>query len=373
MKEYKYFIQKISKPTDDVLTLELGDIRGLPVFDFKPGQYVMIYYKNFLGRLEQKHTFSIASSPLEKKFIRLGIKLGGKFTRGLLNLKAGHEIIVQGPYGNFVYDENKYLDMVMIAGGIGITPFLSAMNYAVDKNLPNKLSLIYSNRTLAGTAFYSEIRNAEKGNKNFRTLFTVTGEKLPPAYAGFINSRLNPAIIQEFIGGVYGKSFFLCGPGPFMRAARNNLIALGADQSEIRMEAFSMPGSNFWPGVKNITYATTVSAAVFLLAYYSINNTVLNSTKAVKKSYDPLLLQNINKSVTDRLAAINNEEAKSTSLLQQTAASSTLNIVEANTQTSQPTAISQPTSTPQPTLTPPPAPVPQPTPAPQPTPRTGMS
>jgi ferredoxin-NADP reductase len=317
MKEYKYYIQKTFKASADVLILELGDIRGLPVFDFKPGQYVMIYYKNAKGRLEQKHTFSIASSPLEKGCVRLGIKIGGQFTRGLAGLKIGDEIFVQGPYGNFVFDENKYSDLVMIAGGIGITPFISTLYYAAHKGLANRLSLIYSNKTIGNTAFYNEIRSLETKNNNFRALFAVTDEKNPLPKEGVVYSRINANMINDFVGSVYGKTFFLCGPGLFMAAAKDHLFELGADRSQIQMEDFTMAAHMFWPGLKNISYATAVSAAVLLVTFNLVNKPVSSVSAPVNKEYDSTVINNINKAVSDRLSTITNAKDKAIADLKQ--------------------------------------------------------
>jgi NAD(P)H-flavin reductase len=96
MSEYRYYIKKIYQTQPDQVLIELGDPNGLPVFNFRPGQYAMISYKNSSGQTEDKHAFSIASSPTQKNSLIFGIKIQGAFTKGLLNLKEGEEIIVFG-------------------------------------------------------------------------------------------------------------------------------------------------------------------------------------------------------------------------------------------------------------------------------------
>ena len=207
MNNHQYYLKNITRTHSDIVVLELADIKGRPVFNFKSGQYVMIAYRNQKGGMEQRHAFSIASGPTQ------GIKIGGKFTQGLLFLQPGDPISVAGPYGNFVFEPKKNLDLVMLAGGIGITPFLSAMQYATDAQLPNQLSLLYSNRTLEGTIFLNEIRQLEARNPNLRTLLSITEEKIPPQTPGIVNRRIDGQIIKDFTGGVQGKTFFICGPG----------------------------------------------------------------------------------------------------------------------------------------------------------------
>jgi ferredoxin-NADP reductase len=271
--EYKYQIREIHQPSPDVVVLELADKSGQPVFDFRPGQYVMISYANEKGRLERKHAFSLASSPAEKDHIRLGIKIGGKFTQGLLKLKKGSQVLVNGPFGGFIFDEKKHHDSVFLAGGIGITPFFSAMQYAADKGLPNKMTLLYSNKTVEGTLFFREIRDLEKKNKNLRSLFSVTDKNVLPVLKGVVNRRLDAGMIQDFAGGVSGKTFFICGPASFMKSMKQHLLTLGAEQGQIEMEGFSMlTGAGFLVGTKNLAYAMGFSGALMMASFYFIAN-----------------------------------------------------------------------------------------------------
>lgn len=273
MNEYRYYIKKSEKPVADIVVLELADIRGVPVFDFQPGQYVMISYRNGNGRLWEKHTFSIASSPLKKDSLRLGIRLMGKFTTGLAELKVGHEIYVSGPFGRFVFDEGKHSEAVFIAGGVGITPFVSSLAYATEKQLANKMSLLYSSRTLQGAVFAEEILELEGQNENMRALFSITEEKLPHKYSHIIEERISAEMIQKFIGHPFGKTFFLCGPVPFMDAMRKNLAAIGAHPNQIETEEFSMiPDTSLWLRIRNTSYAFGVAAAVFAMIFYAIQS-----------------------------------------------------------------------------------------------------
>lgn len=271
MKEYKYRIKKAEKPTDDVVILELEDKSGKPVFNFKSGQYVLVSYKNDSGKMTDKHAFSIASPPSEKRHIRLGIKILGNFTQGISKLEEGAEIFVSGPFGDFIFDAEKHKDAVFLAGGIGITPFISALREATEKRLPNRLSLIYSNRTVKSTIFFREIKELEEQNKNISTLFSITEEKITPNIEGVVNERINKQIISKCVGEVSGKTFFLCGPLKFMESAKSHLTSLGVMEKQIITEEFSMiPDAGFWPILKNLSYAAGFSIALAFLPFYII-------------------------------------------------------------------------------------------------------
>jgi ferredoxin-NADP reductase len=289
MKEYRYFIKKTEKPALDVVVLELADIRGVPIFDFKPGQYVMICYRNKKGHMEEKHAFSIASSPMKKDSLRLGIKIMGKFTTGLSQLKAGQEIFVMGPFGNFVFDEKKYNEIVFIAGGIGITPFISTLQYACDKKLPNSMGLLYSNKNLKGTTFMNELLEMEENNVNITSIFSVTEEKISENSNKIINGRITPLLMKKFVGKTKGKTFFICGPVPFMDAMKKNLSEIGVLDFQIEMEEFSMlPDDKAVTKLENLWYALTFSAVLFVLSLYiiyqSVSNSIINSNNSATSS-----------------------------------------------------------------------------------------
>lgn len=316
MLEYKYYIRKIFQPAPDQIVIEAGDKSGRPVFNYQPGQYAMISYRNQRGQLEDKHAFSLASSPTNVDVVCFGIKLEGAFTRGLLNLQVGDELRVFGPYGQFCYEELKYPDAVMIAGGIGITPFFSALNYANDYKLNNKLALIYSARTQAGATFYPEIKTLQAKNPHLKTLFSFT-EETSVSGANVINKRLDANIIKNFVGDVSGKTFFICGPSLFMAAMVANLLSLGVARSQIKMEEFSMiPDKNWSSKIKNISYALAFSALVFIISF-SLIYKAATAMATAKKNYDTNQLAMINKATYERMVAVYDSKNKALADLNQ--------------------------------------------------------
>lgn len=304
MSEYKYYIRKIYQSSPSIVILEVGDKRGRPVFSYRPGQYAMISYRNKQGRLEDKHAFSIASSPTEKNFIRFGIKIEGPFTQGLLGLKEGNELVVAGPYGSFVYEENKYSEVVLLAGGIGITPFFSALKYAADQGLDNKLALIYSAKTSKAAAFYDEIVDLNNQNPNFTALFSFTAEAGMPANKNTVYQRVDAQAIKNFIGNVYGKTFFICGPSSYISSMVANLLSLGVTKDQMEREEFSMiPDQALWPRLRNMSYALSLAAVLFFISFNLINKASATTNINAKK-YDAAQVSQINQVAYDRMVAL---------------------------------------------------------------------
>ena len=384
LSETKYRLRRVYRNTADVITLEICDPEGKPMFKYKPGQYVMISYRNDRGRIELRHAFSIASSPTNADKIDLGIKVLGNFTQGLLGLKPGDDIFVSGPYGRFVFDEKKHQDLVMIAGGIGITPFISALEYATDRDLPNKISLLYSVKTKGDLAYFDTIRQLAAANRNLRALCAVTKETSGKLPAGIVNSRLDKRLIGEFLGSVRGKTFFICGPKSFMDAMKANILALGAEAGQIEMEEFEMlPDAGWWKPARNLAYALSATAAIFILIFNQINQpsaaATVNPTESV---IDPQSLYQLNQYIYNRWSGISGNKSQAMADLRQrlAEAQAALQRAEQTTPsvpsagTPQAAAPSPQPTTPSNTVQTPPAPIPAPRPmTTMPMPRTRMS
>ena len=151
-----YIVDKIQQTDAGVVLLEIVP-RGHNYFDFLPGQYAMLAFSDFFGKMTEKHPFSIASSPHDSKRLKFGIKVQGEFTTRISKMKKGDEIGVFGPFGDFAFDDKKMKNIVFFAGGIGVTPFINMINYASDAKLKNEMTLFYSNRNKKSTTFLDEL------------------------------------------------------------------------------------------------------------------------------------------------------------------------------------------------------------------------
>lgn len=134
-----------------------------------------------------KRDFSIASAPHELPRIMITTRMRDTaFKRNLKNMPLGTKIKVSAPMGSFVLHKNADKPAVFLAGGIGITPVLSIIADAMYRKLPHKLMLLYSNRTVASTAFLADFETWAKENPNFIFIPTITDEQpknWPPASA----------------------------------------------------------------------------------------------------------------------------------------------------------------------------------------------
>jgi len=288
MPKYQYLIKHNNNSFSDAIIIALEPKTPKDIFGFIPGQYAMLSFYDSAGRLFINHPFSIASSPTDDDLV-FGIRVMGRFTQTLSKLPVGTQIDVLAPFGDFVFEEDKYPEVVFIAGGVGITPFISASRYATLKGLKNKITLLYSTRNLKDALFYEDIKHMASVNPNFSTKIAISNEAVPEGTLFCENCRISKELISTSVDSVANKDFFLCGPAPFMKAMEENLAALGVSKNKIHQEAFSVvPNLSFKNNFKNIflvygfSLALFIATLIFVSGGFDVKETVIQ--EAPKKS-----------------------------------------------------------------------------------------
>ncbi|MBL7054085.1 FAD-dependent oxidoreductase [Patescibacteria group bacterium] len=235
-QDFSCKIQSKKNLTSDIVKLKIV-LKNKDILDFRPGQFIMLGLYDKLGNIWQKRAFSICSSPLNKEYIELVIKIGGSFTQKINKLKTGDKVVVFGPFGEFVFEENRMNNVVLLAGGIGATPFMSIIRYCSQKKLNNKLFLIYSNKIKQNIVFYKELKAIIKKNKNFKVVFSLTS-KVPFFWQGE-KKRIDKQMIKKYCFPFKNKYFFLCGPKRFIKLTIACLLELGISEDYIKTEKWA--------------------------------------------------------------------------------------------------------------------------------------
>ena len=125
-------------------------------FSFKPGQYANFSFVEPLSPNidDSSHVFSLASSPHHKDTVMIVLRMrDSAFKDALKKIPLGTKLKVSRPLGKFLLHEDSAQPAVFLAGGIGITPFLSMVEWHTEHQSPHKIQLFYSNRSPASTAF----------------------------------------------------------------------------------------------------------------------------------------------------------------------------------------------------------------------------
>ena len=209
-------------------------------FSFKPGQAVDLILLDppTTDGANGRHAFSIVSAPFEPELVVATRMRDSVFKNALKGLPIGSSAQLEGPFGSLTLHNDRARPAVFIAGGIGITPFMSILRQATKDQLQQRLVLLYSNRRPEDSAFLVELQQLERENKNFRLVATMTQmrvSKLPwQGETGLLGEALLRKIGAELVAPIY----YLAGPPAMVGALRDNLNHAGVNDDDIRSEEF---------------------------------------------------------------------------------------------------------------------------------------
>ena len=176
-------------------------------------------------RYEQFHPFSITSTPNERE-LKVVFKEVGDYTHAMRSLEEGAWARVEGPYGTFSYLNVPNERQVWIAGGIGITPFLSMARSLDDSRFD--IDFYYSMKSIRNAYLLAEFLQIQAGNPNFTVI------PYPEDEVGFLTADA----IHERTPDLASREIMICGPPPMIDALRDQLLAKGIPRSHIYFEKF---------------------------------------------------------------------------------------------------------------------------------------
>jgi Flavodoxin reductases (ferredoxin-NADPH reductases) family 1 len=217
--------------------LVVFDLLGAEV-DFRAGQYfwVTLLDPPYDDEKGPRRHISVVTSPNERGVLGLCTRLrDSAFKRSLAELPVGTEVDVEQPKGNFLLPEDTDRPYVFIAGGIGITVFRCMLRYIAEEQLPYRVTLIYSNRDRASSAFLDELAELEQ-NENLRVVLTMTDD---PDWDGETR-RIGADLLHDHLGSDLGSfEYLVAGPPPMVEGVEETLRTLGVPEELIHPDRFS--------------------------------------------------------------------------------------------------------------------------------------
>jgi ferredoxin-NADP reductase len=206
--------------------------------DWRPGQYFWVELLDppFDDERGPRRHITIATSPTEG---RLGLATRVRdtaFKRGLAELEVGDPVEVEEPKGTFVLPEDTERDYVFVAGGIGITVFRSMLHFIADRGLPYRVTLLYSNRDRASTAFLDELGELESRIPGLKVVATMTAD---PEWEGE-RRRIDERCLRDYLGDDLGRfTYFVAGPPGMVDGMKELLGGLGLPDEQLLVQGFS--------------------------------------------------------------------------------------------------------------------------------------
>ncbi len=195
-------------------------------WDFYPGQYIQmmlpIEHPDDRGTMRY---FTISSSPLDKQYLRINTKvIQSTFKKTLASLKKGQEVSFYGPSGDFYFQE-KEPSHVFLAGGIGINPFISMLEYAAAKKITNQMRLLVSFSDRKDFIHYDQLSQMSNDHPHINIVYTP--------------ERISPELIQKYITQLEKPIYYIVGPPPMVEATVTMLEEMKVSENRILQEHFS--------------------------------------------------------------------------------------------------------------------------------------
>ena len=212
--------------TPDVKTFRVVTPDGKKAFDHMPGQCAMLSIPGVGEAM-----FSITSSPTNTEFMEFSIKKCGCLTSWLHQMEVGQQITIRGPYGNHfpVETDLKGKDLLFIAGGIGLAPLRSVINYVRDKRENyGSIQIIYGSRSKDDLVDYKEIIDEWMKDTGIEVNLTIDREQEGwDGHVGFV-----PTYLKE-IGFDTDKVALVCGPPIMIKFVLAGLQEMGFTKEQV--------------------------------------------------------------------------------------------------------------------------------------------
>jgi ring-1,2-phenylacetyl-CoA epoxidase subunit PaaE len=234
----KLSVKEIIRETPSSSSIIFDVPAGSKLASYKAGQYITV--KSMIGDVDLRRSYSISSIPGED--LRIGVKKleGGRMSTFLNDdLKAGDELEVMGPDGNFLADEAAQQHVFFVAGS-GITPVMSMIK-EVLANGSASVVLFYGNSRPTEAMYKSELESLASGEQlSVHWIYSQEGADVP-IHSGRIDFAKATELVHRFTNENVSRTFYTCGPGEMMGAVQSALEVLGIASDKVRKEYFENP------------------------------------------------------------------------------------------------------------------------------------
>ncbi len=232
----KLEVSQIDIATDGAKTIRLVSQNGyLPPFE--AGQYI-----NLVAEIDGVRTtrpYSLCSSPKQRAYYEVTVaRIPNGFVSDyfLDSVKVGDKLEANGPAGVFHYNPiSHFKKSVFLAGGSGITPFMSMTREILESGMDREITLIYGSRNVENAIFHKELSEFAKNYPNFKYVLVLSDEG---AKGGSKNGFIDANCIKEAVESLEGSTFYMCGPPVMTDFCFKALKELGIKDKDIRREMF---------------------------------------------------------------------------------------------------------------------------------------
>jgi len=237
-------VTEIVQETPWVKTFRFVNPSGAAVpFEYLPGQFLTLALS--IGAKRIKRSYTISSTPSRTDFIEITVKReeSGLVSQHLHDrVKVGDYLKVNAPFGDFTFTGQEDSSIVLIAGGVGITPMMSVVRYLCDMKWNGEIYLLVGSKKPSQLIYRGELDRLQGINSNLHVHFAISA----PAdenWKGF-TGRISPEFISKHVPLIQSRRIHICGPSLMMSAVEAMILELGVAQEKIRLESFGAESRN---------------------------------------------------------------------------------------------------------------------------------
>lgn len=285
----KLKVCRVFTETPSIKTFRLVAEDGAdPPFSFLPGQFLTLSVRS--KEKSVKRSYTISSSPTVSGYVEIAVKREdqGIVSRFLHDdITEGDSLDVSAPMGKFTFTGKEASSVVLIGGGVGVTPLMSVVRYLTDTGWGGQIILLFVCRDMREYLFRKELEARQQRHPNLKVVVTMSREK-HKSWKG-PRGRLTKDLIAGSVVDIAKQRIHVCGPGPMMASVKETLDLLGVPAANVKTEAFgptkakvAAPGGEVVKPPATQTAAATVTFAGSQKAGpIQVGETILDVAEAV--------------------------------------------------------------------------------------------
>tara|TARA_R110001592_G_scaffold32587_3_gene113993 strand:+ start:1844 stop:3337 length:1494 start_codon:yes stop_codon:yes gene_type:complete len=238
----KYKVLNIVKKANNTYSVQFVPINGNEPYSHNPGQFHFIKFTDCKHLKSEEHPFTISSSPSQKVHLASTVKASGDFTSQIHQLQEGDKVKIIGPFGKMSHVEKQHSgSIVFIAGGIGITPFASMLQYMADMDHQHEVTLFYFNATETDIAFREELSHISKNTSlKLKVVHILSKQDNWEGEKGRFDTKLLKKYCSD---SLLQNDYYVCGPPLMMNSVIKDLRKLHVPLTKIHSEMFGLAAS----------------------------------------------------------------------------------------------------------------------------------
>jgi ferredoxin-NADP reductase len=234
------------RETPQVVSLSLRPGDGGRLVAFQAGQHVAVELRDRQGTAHYR-SYSLSRWPGARgEAWTITVRREGRGQHGATSgsalihdqVRAGDSLALTAPQGSFTLDQAQHPDVVLVAGGVGLTPLLAMAQHAAAAGRARQLTLLYGARTAQDLIAPGELARLSRAGLDVRVFLSRPGDDPAPAGLATVNRRITGRDLVRLATGT-PRDFYLCGPGPMVAGLIAALRRAGVDESAIHAESFT--------------------------------------------------------------------------------------------------------------------------------------